>query len=260
MSGSEHLSSSSETRVDPSEPKGSRLLSRVLVPALRVWIRAQVQRIEQLQVQLQAGDRQLLGGYLPQIRLAAQAVIYQGLHLSQIEVQGSNIRVNLGQILRGHPLQLLEPVTATIDLALQEADLQASLRSTLLQQALTDLVSGWLELAGLNEILSGQGQLRIDPQAGQLFLAPQALTLALNGVTEQGHVLPIVVRTGIELASPQQLRLLSPHYLPGLNARRGFPLTDLEGYIIDLGREVALAELSLLEGQLRCRGTITVFP
>jgi hypothetical protein len=96
--------------------------------------------VDDLQFQLQGGDRQILTGHIPGISIQASNAIYQGLHLSRIGLEGSNIRVNLGQVIKGQPLRLLEPVPVTGELLLKEGDLQASLRSTLLSNALSELL------------------------------------------------------------------------------------------------------------------------
>ena len=40
--------------------KQSRLIARVLAPAVQFWLRSQLSQIEDLQIKIEAGDRQLL--------------------------------------------------------------------------------------------------------------------------------------------------------------------------------------------------------
>jgi LmeA-like phospholipid-binding len=103
------------------------LIGRVLAPAIQLWLKSQVEQVEHLEVGIQAGNRQILSGTIPQITLLAQKVIYQGLHLSDVNLTGQHIRVNLGQVLQGKALQLLEPIAVNGKVILLEADLNASL-------------------------------------------------------------------------------------------------------------------------------------
>ncbi|NJO19656.1 MAG: DUF2993 domain-containing protein [Spirulinaceae cyanobacterium RM2_2_10] len=121
--------------------EGRAPLGRLLESAVQLWLRTQVERIDELQVAIAGRNRQILQGYIPEVALAARTAIYQGLHLERAALTGQNIRINLGQILRGQPLRLLEPITASGELFLTAANLQASLASPLLRQALTDLLA-----------------------------------------------------------------------------------------------------------------------
>ncbi|MGB8701568.1 MAG: DUF2993 domain-containing protein, partial [Thermosynechococcaceae cyanobacterium] len=121
---------------DRSELPKRGLISRVLEPALQLWLRSQVESIDTLAVHLESGDRQLLSGYIPQVRLTAQNAVYQGLHLGHVKLCGQNLRINLGQVLKGKPLQLLDPVPVDLEVRLQSTDVQASLASGLLQEAI----------------------------------------------------------------------------------------------------------------------------
>jgi len=69
-------------------------------------------------------DRQILHGTIPRVSILARHAVYQGLHLTQIQLVGEGIRTNLGQVL-GQPLRLLEPVPVA-ELLLHESALNAS--------------------------------------------------------------------------------------------------------------------------------------
>jgi hypothetical protein len=60
------------------------------------------------------------------VSISARHAVYQGLHLTQIQLITEGIRVNLAAILRGQPLRLLEPVPVFVELLLQELDLNTS--------------------------------------------------------------------------------------------------------------------------------------
>jgi hypothetical protein len=69
-------------------------------------------------------------------------------------------------------------------------------------------------------------------------------------------MMPIVIHAGVQLATPQELRLhsLQLEILPTL------PLRYLEDFQVDLGPEVDIQELILTPEQLMCRGRLTVLP
>ena len=114
-------------------------MGSVLAPACRVWLRSQVSQVDSLQVDIQGGSRQILGGTIPRVAVVAVGAIYQGLSLGSIDLIAENIRINLPQVLKGQPLRLLEPIAVIAEVKFSEADLQASLAAPLLSQAITDL-------------------------------------------------------------------------------------------------------------------------
>lgn len=234
--------------------KKSRIISKVLSPALRLWLRSQVERIEALQFNIVGSDRSILTGHIPSVSIAASGAVYQGLHLSKIQLEGTSIRVNLGQVIKGKPLRLLEPVPVVGQLLLQEKDLQASLQAPLLSNALTELLGRFLNPDGIinpaddlkDQQISWQ---QIDIDTGQLTLFG-TLTDASLGTTS------VVIRAGLELATPQKLQLNPLQIqIPQVSPQR-----NLEGFQLDLGSDVDIQELTLTPGQLMCRGRLKVIP
>lgn len=244
----------------PKAAQGSRLISAVIAPAVQLWLRSQVEQVEHLQVQIEAGDRQILSGYIPQVRIGARQAVYQGLHLSQIQLLGQDIQINLGQVVRGKPLQLLQPIPVEAELSLHQADLNASLAAPLMMNAVADLLNQLLSAdSSLIDVLGTHPQ----PEALQdlqILLEAEQLTFGMSVRSPQGKIIPFGLRTQLSLASPRQLRFDSPQWLTSPNAKRGFPLEGLEGFLLDFGSEVALTEVSLTTGQLFCRGCITILP
>jgi len=241
-----------------SSAKSSRILSSVLTPALRLWLRSQVQQVDVLELQIQGGDRQLLGGYVPQVTVAAENAVYQGLHLSQIRLNGTNIRVNLGQVLRGKPLRLLEIVPVTGDAMITEADLNASLRSPLLAEAVSEFLVTLLR-SGEADLLDAPAEsLNFDQM--QIQLGAGQLTLSANLASASGTPTAIAIRTGLKVADGHQLQLVQPQWLPHAQAKRGLLLDDLDGWAIDLGAEVRLEELAIESGKIACQGRVNVIP
>jgi hypothetical protein len=213
-----------------------------------------VSKVEDLQVHIQGGDRQILGGYIPRVSISARHAIYQGLHLSQIQLVGENIRINLGQVLKGKPLRLLEPVTVAAHLLLEEADLAASLKAPLLSTSLTDLLGTMLQAGGITNPANALKDQQISWQAVKI----EAGRLTLAGVLADatGNTTPVAIEAGLQLASSHELRLAplhiqTPYELPG---------GKLESFPIDLGPEVDIEELTSIPGQLVARGRLRVMP
>lgn len=233
--------------------QGSRIISTTLSPALRLWLRSQVSQVENLQLKISGSDRQILTGYIPQVFIAASHAVYQGLHLSHIQLTGENIRINLGQVLRGKPLRLLEPIPVSGELILEEADLKASLQAPLLATALTDLLRTLLQAVPTHpdDILKDQ---QISWQ--QITIDPEYLKLSGTLTEQSGKATPLVLRTSLQLASPHELLLESPCIETQQELLRG----DLDTFKIDLGSEVDIQELTVIPGQLVCRGRINVIP
>jgi hypothetical protein len=122
-----------------NQPKG--IIGAVLSPACRVWLRSQVSQIDRLEVDIAGGSFQILGGTIPRIAIVAKGAVYQGLSMGSIDLIAENIRINLPQVLKGQALQLLDSIAVMAEVKFGEADLQASLASPLLSQAITDLLA-----------------------------------------------------------------------------------------------------------------------
>lgn len=245
----------------PAQRPHRGLISRALPAAVRLWLRSQVEHVEDLEFQIEGGDRQILSGHIPAVHISASRAIYQGLHLSQLQLTGSGIRVNLGQVLRGKPLRLLEVVPVRGYLVLTEADLNASLEAPLLANAVTEFLITLLQSGDSASALGVDS----DPQALnlqnlQVRMQEQKLLLAAQLVSVSGEVTPLAIRTGLQLANGKTLQLAHPEWLPHANAKRGLPLDDLHGFTVDLGTDVDLQELRVEPGRLVCQGCINVIP
>jgi hypothetical protein len=227
--------------------KQSHLISKVLSPAVGLWLRSQVQQVSNLEVKISGSDRQILHGTIPRVSILAHHAVYQGLHLTQIQLVGEGIRTNLGQVLRGQPLRLLEPVPVFGELLLQESALNASLQSPLLANALNELL---LTLLPASYTLDGQVSWhKIGIDSDQLIVSA---TLATN----TSNPTPVVIRTGLKLASCHELQLEQPQ----IQIPVEFPLVNLDSFKLDLGAEVAIEELTLSSGKLMCCGRINIIP
>ncbi len=233
------------------------LISKVLASAVGLWLRSQVEHIEALEVEVEAGDRQILSGCIPQVRLSAHSAVYQGLHLSQVQLTGQNIRINLGQVLRGKPLRLLEPIQVGGTVLLQQADLNASLAAPLLANGVTEFLLTLLNASDLGDVPLDSDP-RLNLQNLEIILDVDLVTLSASLISVTGTATPIAIRTGFSLASPHELMLVNPQWLPHATAKRGLPLSDLEGYTFDLGAETQIERLMLEAGQVSCQATLLV--
>ena len=241
---------------DPTLKKTSRIISKVLSPAAKVWLLGLVSSVQELSVKIEGSDRQILKGYIPKVFLAATGAVYQDLHLSDLRFTGENIRINLGQVLKGKPLQLLEPISVSGNLVETEADLQMSLSSSLLSTALTDLLGTLLEAAGTPNANATLKSYIIEWQSVTIGQANASDQITLTGTLTDptGKIAPAIVRTGLQLASPYQLKLFPLHLeVPD-------PTGDITEFLIDLGTDVKIEQLAIAPGQLTCQGQLKVIP
>lgn len=225
----------------------SQIISTVLSPALKLWLRSQVEHLEGLELQIMGGDRQIMGGYIPKVFLAAAKGIYQGIHLDQVAITAENIRINVGQVLRGKPLNILEPIALQGNLALSENSINQSLASPLLTSGLTDFLTMLLQQ---QEILKNN-----QVTWKKITLREDKFILEVNLVDSQGNSTPLTVRSGLGLFNPHTL-LFHPLIVESPN----FSTLSLEQFTIDLGTEVQLKHLNLSPSNLECSGGLKVMP
>jgi hypothetical protein len=268
-------SSQSQAVSAASEPLGSsprqvRVVTALLRRAVQLFVRSQLTAVQSLEVTLQGGDRQLLSGSIPQVGLTAQAAIYQGLHLSEVAIQGHHIRVNLGQVMRGKPLRLLEDILVQAELKLRESDLQSSLGSPLLDDLLCQVVTG--SLVYLPQFSTPVPLTRADLQQFQIQLAAGEIQLqaifadapsAMEMHPWQGQCWRAIAQ--IVLLNPstlefQNLRLCLSPKDPDPAAASALSWISIPAIQLPLGSDVELHHLSVQPGLLQGRGTVRVRP
>ena len=233
---------------------GRTILVRGLEQGVKLWLRSQVDGIEGLKVRIEGQDSNLLQGYILRIHLFAQQAIYQGLHLTQVELEASNIRINIGQVLKGQPLGIIEPVPILGQVQLSQANLQASCTSPLLNNALKDLLT--LILAQNNR--RKYPQILANQEISWQNIEIKANYLKFDGysTSSRGKRIPIVITTGFKLLSPYQL-CLDPLHIEFPPEILSFMPQSLE---LDLGKEAQIQEISLLPGLLFCQGGLVIKP
>lgn len=234
---------------EDNSPKGSkkiRLITNVLTKAVKLWLRTQVSQVSKLEVEIRASDRQILSGCIPWVSIFASHAIYQGLHITRIQLVAENIQINIGSVLKGQPLRLLETVAVFGDLTVDEKDLNDSLSSELLSTALNDV---------LVKLLPEHSQ-KSKPVAWKKITLGnnQIIMNAMLAPTSEARHLDIYL--GLELLSGQELQLsqiqVKENEVPLLEGNHS--------YNLDLGSDVDLEELKSIPGQLVCRGRINVNP
>jgi len=242
-----------------TDSKQHGLISKVLSPAVGLWLRSQLEHVEDLHLSIEAGDRQILTGAIDRVTASARSAVYQGLHLSQAALTGVGIRTNLRQVLRGKPLRLLEAFPVTGEVCLTEADLNASLQAPLLANAVIDFLLTLLNADPESELSDRAGE-SIQLQEPQAVLGDGHITFTASLMAASGTATAVVIRTGLRIEQGNQLKLDRPQWLPHANARQGFPLKDLDGLTFDLGSDVKLEQLTLAMGQILCCGQLMVRP
>lgn len=250
-----------------AQPGGSRIISRVLPPAIRFWLSTQLERVDDLQFQIQARDRELLSGHIPEIYLSAQKAIYQGIHLSQAAVTARSIRVNLGQVMRRQPLRLLAPFPISGDVELTIADFNASLQSPLLGEGLYDflqlLAQAQPQAGYLQDLLASLPNRSVLPHyQPTAAIADDQILLRLQP-REPATVPAIAISTQLAIRDGHRLCLDNPHWLTdpaSAPTAIGQPVPALHGFEIDLGDEVTLTQCRIADDKLMLAGTVRVLP
>lgn len=252
--GEENLPAASSQPQPASLGSQSRLISRVLAPALKLWVRSQLDQVEDLHITIDAGDRQMLSGEISQVFASAQRAVYQGLHFSQIQVAGQQIQTNLGQVLRGKPFRLLQAFPVNGEVSLTEADLNASLSAPLLAGAIADFLLTLLQQDSQPECGTPPNDAML--RDVQVQLEPKGLTFLAVLVTPKSEQ-AIALRTGLAVKNGNLLKL------EGFQQRNSIdelvPLDECQTKLtIPLGSDVYLEKLEIQADVLICQGRILV--
>lgn len=241
-------------------PRQSHIISTVLSPAVGLWLRSQVEHVEDLALLIEGGDRQLLTGLVPRVTVTGRNVIYQGLYLSTIQLIGRGIKINFGQILRGKPLQLSRTVPVQAEVVFTQDDLNDSLQSPLLIQMLTEVLATLLNAGAAPTLYAPDSNQPVVLDHFRAKIEPGRLTLGASIISAtQGTAKPFILRTGLRITSGRELRLDAPEWLPTPKSS-GVPLHDLDDFPIDLGNDIDLHDLVLEYRQLTCRGRFNILP
>lgn len=226
------------------------MISKLLSTAVQLYLRSQVRRVENLQVKIVGKNKQIFQGYIPQVFLSCAHAIYQGLHLSQVRLDGADIAFNLPEVVKRKPLRLLEPVFVRVQLKLDAADLQASLDSPLLQSGLDDL---WQKILSAQTNTVAVQLDRLMVRWSRVAISDEQLHLFGTHQGVFGETKELCLFTGIELTNNHTL-CLYPLKIVGISLTEEFQ-QELK---IDLGTDVAIDELVIASEQIICSGKIKI--
>jgi hypothetical protein len=235
-----------EPNLDSQSTGKIRIITNMLTTALKIWLRAQVSQVSQIEVDIKASDRQLLSGKIPWVSIGASHAVYQGLHIGKIQLVAENIQINIGSVIKGKPLKLLQIVPVIGELTVEEQDLNDSLSSELLSTALNDVLVKLLpEHCAKTKSIFWQ---KIILESNQIILS--------GIVTSESKSTPLEFSTVLALISGRELQLAQIKIESDLFTKE----QSHNEYTFDLGPEVDIQELTLIPGKLVCRGRINVIP
>ncbi|NEO56271.1 MAG: DUF2993 domain-containing protein [Okeania sp. SIO3B5] len=234
-----------------STPRKSKIVSRFLSPALKFWLKSQLEQVEQLKVLIEGGDRQILTGKIPQVSVTASNVVFRGLNLTEIDLSATGIRINIGQIIKGKPLKILESFPLFGKLNLLQSDFNASLQSPLLAQAIVEFLTPLLPSDFLEQL---EQPISLYDQKAEFF--PGRLHFCTNFLSTSDEKISLSLHTDLKLASSCELLLENLEIQVLQQSSYDFS----NNIKIDLGSDVELKELTLNSGQLTCQGGLTVNP
>ena len=235
---------------EPSSPNPNnsrvRIITKVLTSAIKLWLRSQLNQVSHLEVQIEASDRQLLSGYIPGVSISASNAVYQGLRVTQIELEAEKIQLNVAAILKGQPLQLSAIVPVVGKLIITAQDLNNSLSSPLILTAINDGLIPLLAEYSLNYPFITWEKITLDNQVLILHGIPISET---EGAFFNIHL-------GLELRNGQELQLTQVQ----VKTNQEVLLERNSPYMINLGTDVDIEKISLLPEQLTCYGRININP
>ncbi|PSO50710.1 MAG: DUF2993 domain-containing protein [Cyanobacteria bacterium SW_9_44_58] len=217
----------------------SHFLTTILTPALRVWLYSQLDHLEGLHLHITSSDPQLLQGIIPEVFLESEFANYKGLQFDQISLTAQKIHVNLPQLLKGRPLQPLNPIPLSGRLRITETHLSDSLRSSLLQSGIQDLLRQLFQTDVLPSF--HWESIRLDNN--------QCL---LQGRRNVSVATPVLIQAAVNLSSPQHL-LISPIKVEGIEINH-----ELSPVEFDLGSQVQIDDLTITTEAIFLKGNLIV--
>ncbi|MBE9064814.1 DUF2993 domain-containing protein [cf. Phormidesmis sp. LEGE 11477] len=254
---------------DKEERRG-QIIGRVLPGAVRLWLQAQVEQVDSLAIDLRGRDRQLISGYIPGVSISAENAVYKGLQLSEVKLAAEDIRINLGQVVRGKPLRLMKQFPVKGRVLLSDADVATSVSSPLLAEGLADFWGVLVQLPAFAQAVEqryGVRSLQSDTELHRPLIELGDGCLALSfypysqGQTDEG---PIILGARLSVVSDHYLQLSSPHWLNSMamlpDITQGEPIDSLSDFRWNLGEDTQLTQLDLQPTQLTCEGQVMVRP
>lgn len=246
----------------PPVSKGSRLLSRVLPVAVKFWLQTQLDEIGELDFEIQATDRQVLSGNIPGIFLSAQQAVYQGVRITDVAVQASDIQINIGQVLRGKPLRLKQSFPVEGQVVFDGESLETSSTDSVLAEG---LLAFWQNLLAKADVA-----VEVATHYGsdiQVFVDSELIQYQSKiEIADTDLVLHLVRQGQSELKLKGQVDVLHGHLLKLTTAQwcrlsgEQVESEALSGFCWDLGGQTNLKSLTIQNDQLTCQCRIMVQP
>jgi hypothetical protein len=209
---------------------------------------------------------------MPRVVLTAENAIYQGISLRWVQVTAQQIRLHTGEILKGNPLVLSEPIPVNIQVRLTESDLNASLRNghhpgkhstpSLLASALSEVLQSWWQSSHqiTRERLSPAIALcqasHPTPTWMQIQLQPDGLIWEMANHHTSQPAQHCILQTSLQTNASSQLQLNQPQ----IQIEPPSQWFSLQEYAWDLGPEVTIDTLNLETGQLSGSARLLVKP
>jgi len=229
-------------------PVSAQIFNNLLGPVLEVWVRSQTQKVDDLRVVVRGPDSEIAQGKIQQVTITGRNIVYKGIPASQVNLAAAGIYLDTAGILRGGALRLLKPVKADLTLKLTQQDLNQYLDSESFQEQIKNL----------------DVQMGSDPTPVRLVLRQpdarlEAGTLILMATLQvkQGEPLRVQLNTGVEVATPQQLRLVNPRLISEGTA---VPIPGLAGLMIKVGSDVEVRRVEIQPAGLTLEGTFLISP
>lgn len=115
------------------------LISNVLIPIIKLWLRSQTEQLGSIGIDIGGSSWQILQGEIPYAKVVVESVIYQGIHISKASLQAEQIKLNVPELIKGKPLELLDPIQVQMFAFLDQQAVNSSLQSDLYRQTINNL-------------------------------------------------------------------------------------------------------------------------
>jgi hypothetical protein len=160
---------------DDADSQRSGPVLQLLASGLQFWIRQQCDTVENLELQLHGSGLGLLRGRLEGVSLVARHVVFSSLEIERVELRSEAIQVQLGNLLKGRPLQLDHPFQITGYAAFSGAGLSRSLCTPHWRPLGDALVDGLLGLTPLQSLVIERDRLVLRAQGMSCDTLPEAI-------------------------------------------------------------------------------------
>ena len=135
--------------------------------AIGLWLKHLCSRLDHLDLELIGTGRALLAGHLDGVRLEARGGVIEGIALNHVQLRSDPIRLDLGPLLRGRPLQLRERFVVTGSVCLDGEGLTQSLAHPAWRHFSDTLALALLDRPGLDRYELDGDQLTVVADDGR---------------------------------------------------------------------------------------------